>query len=210
MKDYILVPIDHEANRPKLTARHVLRRFTRFVLGGATVALLAAAFGSLLSISGLVILGNVVGTFLAFGLLGHAWGRPPEEIWWPGAFLGGASGFFSGIVRGGSIAFLDPLLRGNLGFLAHAALFLTWAAVSGLGYRAAQHKNALAALAALAGWRLGGIVSARVVMLLQARSNVAQLAAGPLGSAAQAAVAGFLLACAVVFLCEEPPAPKPS
>jgi len=210
MKDYVLVPVDPEANRPRLTARHVLSRFARFVVGGAAVVLLATAIGTFVSISGLVLIGAVVGAFLTFGLLGHAWGRPPEEFWWAGAFLGGAIGFLEGIVRGGSIPVVDVVLRGHLGFIAHAAIYLTWAAVFSLGYRAAQHKNALAAVFALAGWKLGAVVSSRVVALLQTQSDLAQLAAGALGCGAQAAVAGFLLACVVVFLCEEPPAPKSS
>ncbi|NNN04836.1 MAG: hypothetical protein HKL90_02950 [Elusimicrobia bacterium] len=209
MEKYTLEKVDPNENRRELTALGVLRKAARFSVGGAAVALVSAAFGTFLSLSGFVVLGGVAEEFFVFGLLGHAWGRAPEEFWVVGAFAGAAAGFFRGVIDAGSNVLVTAAFHGDIGILAHAAVYITWAIVLGLGLRSAQYRRALGAAAALIGWTIGGRAAVPLTDFLRTRSAVLQLAAVPLGAAAQAGIAGLLLALTVALLCEEPPAKKP-
>lgn len=206
MAKYTFEKVDPDAHRPRLTALGVLRKAARFGVGGAAVALVSAALGTVLSLSGFTVLGGVAEEFFAYGLLGLAWGRAPEEFWVVGAFAGAAAGFFRGVASDGANPLFAATFPGRIGLLAHAAVYITWAIVLALGLRSAQYKRAVGAAVALIGWRLGGQAAGPLTDFLRTQSPLLQLAALPLGSAAQAGVAGLLLALAVALLCEEPPA----
>ncbi len=206
MGKYTLEKVDPEAHRAKRTARGVLRKAARFGMGGAAVALVSSAFGTFLSLSGFTVLGGVAEEFFVFGLLGQAWGRPPEEFWVVGAFAGAAAGFFRGVASDGANTLFAATFPGKIGLLADAAIYITWAIVLALGLRSAQYKRGLGAAVALIAWVIGGQVAASLTEFLRTQSSFFQLAALPLGTAAQAGVSGLILALTIALLCEEPPA----
>jgi hypothetical protein len=193
----------------KATAKALLRKLALFGFTGFVVACFGSFLGMLLTTAGFVVGGSIAEKFVAFGLLGHAWGRSkPPEFWWGGAMLGAAAGLLQGMVRNGFHPLFYAVMHGKEGNLSRAAIGLTWLALFRLGLRSAQYKRWLGGAAVLLGWRLGAFPAEPAVALIRARGDALELVADPVGLGIRAACGGLLLAAALVLLCEERAAPE--
>src|SRR5262245_33817411 len=110
--------------------------------------------GTLLMIQGLPTAGLMVGAFLTFGLLGHAWGRKPPEFWFGGAFLASAAGLLEGLARSGLGPFLSRPFHGRSPHFHDYGAYLTLLVLYGLGRKAAQYRDWITGLAVPLAWSL--------------------------------------------------------
>lgn len=174
-----------------------------YSLIGLLVSSIGALLGTFLMMLRIVIGGNTAENIFTFGFLGvvFAWERNPRKTAIIGALIGGAAGFFHGLLRISSDPFLYPIVQGMWSLIYLLGNLLAALGYFFIGYMSAPRRRWLAGMATFLGWKLGSVLGAALMFGGRGGMDLTQILVDALGVGFGGGMAGLFLALTLVLFC---------